>query len=151
MNRAADSLLSRLALWLVALVYGLSMPGVAPTLMVSLSALGDDHPVEMVFDHGHLDLVLHHDEEPTGHDEEGAVSHQHDQDHVLHFESDSEMRSTTSTRLSVAAPMSVHLVCVEAFVPARLAVSDAVRPQWGRAQPGASAVMRCLRTTVILV
>ena len=151
MNRAADSLLSRLALWLVALVYGLSMPGVAPMLMVSLSSLTHDHPVEMVFDHGHLDLVLHHDEEPTGHHEEGEVSHRHDQDHVLHFETDSEMRSTSSTRLGVAAPMAVHLVSVEAFVPARLAVSEEVRPQRGRAPPSVSAVMRCLRTTVILV
>lgn len=156
MNLAAISTRSRFAAWLMVLAYALSLPGFTVTVVAAVAMFGSGHEIEVAFDHGHVDIVLHHDSAEMSHALSGGRPSEsvrdcgpHAHDHVLHFAASSAKQAVTSPLTNVPPlPVAWVYLPVVAFVPARLGFEamprHAARPPPPMAMPG-------LRTTVLLV
>lgn len=150
----------RNAAWLLVLVYVLSIPGFAPAMVAELEAISSDHEVRVAFQNGHLDVVLHHDDNHHQHVHgtltrliTGISAHNGDDDHVLHFADGSNVLGVSSTFFNVTAAAAAA-ACVPwhgvSFHPERPA-REAIQRHAARPPPLVSMGMLCLRTTVLLV
>lgn len=158
MHHPTDVTHPRYFAWLMVLVYFLNLPGVAPAALIGLVAIGSEHEVQVTFDQGHLDIVLHHidDHHEHVHGElaklmNGTTPHNHENDHVLHFATSNETRSITRTALNAVSVTAVCVLWQGIFIHPALTASEVLQRHAAGPPPGESLVLTCLRTTVFLV
>lgn len=158
MNPTATPHRPRLLTWFLVLVYGLGLPGVAPAVVMSLASISHEHEVEVALGEGHVDVVLHHDDDHHEHVHgelaklmTGIATHDDDDDHVLHFASSSDSANVGAAAFNLASASGVWTlwqpVSFQSVRPAR----EAMQRHAARPPPLAPIGVLCLRTTVLLV
>lgn len=142
---------------MLVLVYWLSLPGLAPAMVSALEALDSDHEVQVTFEKGHWEVVLHHDADHHAHSHgkltkliTGITAHDEDDDHVLHFADSSDAFSISkAVQVLTTAAMLVPWQDTACYVPSH--DRETMQHPAARPPPLASMGMLCLRTTVLLV
>lgn len=145
----------RFAGWVLAGVYLLTLPAVAPLMFGALMLAKGGHAVELVACADHLDVVLHHDheeeDEPALPPGSGPVFCEDDHDdHVIHFAAATQEKVLTAG-MSPAAPVLLTLPeaaweCPRPLLRAQCGVKVLARPP-----PGRPALLVYLRTIVLIV
>jgi hypothetical protein len=151
---------------LMLLVYVSALPGIAPFALAGLAAAGDhDHEVQFTTDGEHMSLVLHHHEadehtsDTHDHDKETVphtdmlaadAGHGHD-DHVIHLGSSSASHVSAFAKPDTFPAPSLAPPWEAAHFAPGWPRELKYAPLWGRAPPGDTAHLTCLRTTVLIV
>lgn len=154
--------LLRNAGWLLVAFYLLAIPGISPLAIGLLSAAGEHHAheIQIAAAGDHFDLVLHHTHEDEADEARSQPASapslvlgeddDHHADHVFQFQSSGPNQPNAVAKLFAAQGL-FHVISWSEGPAAAWTYASKYGMRRARPPPQAPPLVKCLRTTVLLV